>query len=88
MTPALSPWILIFLIPAVSMRSFSDEKRHLELLLTKPLSIWQIVTGKFLGVLLLIVMAIVPTFIYVVAICKLGLRRNIDMGVRLVRILD
>jgi ABC-2 type transport system permease protein len=85
MTPffTLSPWILIFLIPAVSMRSFSDEKKQgtLELLLTKPLSIWQIVTGKFLGVLLLIVMAIVPTFIYVVAICKLGLPEgNIDMG--------
>ena len=63
----LAPWILIFLIPAVTMRSFSDEKKQgtLELLLTKPLSIWQIVNGKFLGALLLIVMAIIPTFIYV-----------------------
>jgi ABC-2 type transport system permease protein len=85
MTPffSLSPWILIFLIPAVTMRSFSDEKKQgtLELLLTKPLSIWQIVNGKFLGALLLIVMAIIPTFIYVVAIYKLGMPEgNIDMG--------
>ena len=65
------------------MRSFSDEKKQgtLELLLTKPLSIWQIVSGKFLGALLLIIMAIVPTFIYVYVIYGLGLPEgNIDMG--------
>ncbi|WP_413998152.1 gliding motility-associated ABC transporter permease subunit GldF [Flavobacterium sp. W1B] len=79
----LSPWILIFLIPAVTMRSFSDEKKQgtLELLLTKPLSIWQIVSGKFLGSLLLIVLAIIPTFIYVIVISNLGMPQgNIDMG--------
>ena len=79
----LAPWILIFLIPAVTMRSFSDEKKQgtLELLLTKPLSIWQIVSGKFLGALLLIIMAIIPTFIYVWVIYGLGLPEgNIDMG--------
>ncbi|MBF4464947.1 gliding motility-associated ABC transporter permease subunit GldF [Flavobacterium sp. LC2016-12] len=79
----LAPWILIFLIPAVTMRSFSDEKKQgtLELLLTKPLSIWEIVNGKFLGSLFLIVLAIVPTFIYVKVISNLGLPEgNIDMG--------
>lgn len=79
----LAPWILIFLIPAVTMRSFSDEKKQgtLELLLTKPLSIWQIVNGKFLGALLLIMMAILPTFIYVAVISSLGMPEgNIDMG--------
>ncbi|QIH37347.1 gliding motility-associated ABC transporter permease subunit GldF [Flavobacterium sp. Sr18] len=79
----LAPWILIFLIPAVTMRSFSDEKKQgtLELLLTKPLSIWQIVNGKFLGALLLIVMAIIPTFIYVAVISNLGMPEgNLDMG--------
>ncbi|MFM2369210.1 MAG: hypothetical protein RL619_1510 [Bacteroidota bacterium] len=79
----LAPWILIFLIPAVTMRSFSDEKKQgtLELLLTKPLSIWQIVNGKFLGALLLIVMVIIPTFIYVKVISSLGIPEgNIDMG--------
>jgi ABC-2 type transport system permease protein len=79
----LAPWILIFLIPAVTMRSFSDEKKQgtLELMLTKPLSIWEIVNGKFLGALLLIVMAIIPTFIYVKVISSLGMPEgNIDMG--------
>ncbi|QBN17777.1 gliding motility-associated ABC transporter permease subunit GldF [Flavobacterium nackdongense] len=80
---SLAPWILIFLIPAVTMRSFSDEKKQgtLELLLTKPLSIWQIVNGKFLGSMLLIVMAIIPTFIYVWVISGLDSPEgNIDMG--------
>jgi ABC-2 type transport system permease protein len=79
----ISPWILIFLIPAVTMRSFSDEMKQgtLELLLTKPLSIWQIVNGKFFGAMLLIVIAIVPTFIYVYVISNLGMPEgNIDMG--------
>ena len=79
----LAPWILIFLIPAVTMRSFSDEKKQgtLELLLTKPLSIWEIVNGKFLAAVVLIIMAIIPTFIYVIVISNLGMPKgNIDMG--------
>jgi ABC-2 type transport system permease protein len=79
----VSPWILLFLIPAVTMRSFSDEKKQgtLELLLTKPLSIWEIVNGKFLGAFLLILIAIIPTLIYVFAISNLGAPEgNIDMG--------
>ena len=79
----ISPWILIFLIPAVTMRSFSDEKKQgtIELLLTKPISIWEIVGGKFFGAFLLIVIAIIPTFIYVYVISSLGMPEgNIDMG--------
>ncbi|MDI1255044.1 MAG: gliding motility-associated ABC transporter permease subunit GldF [Flavobacterium sp.] len=79
----LAPWILIFLIPAVTMRSFSDEKKQgtLELLLTKPISIWQIVNGKFLGAMLLIVIAIIPTFIYVYVVSGLAIDGSaIDMG--------
>ena len=79
----IAPWILIFLIPAVTMRSFSDEKKQgtLELLLTKPLSLWQIVNGKFLGTMLLIVIAIIPTLIYVYVISTLGMPEgNIDLG--------
>jgi ABC-2 type transport system permease protein len=79
----LSPWILIFLIPAVTMRSFSDEKKQgtIELLMTKPISIWEIVSGKFFGAFLLIVIAIIPTFIYVYVIYCLGMPAgNIDMG--------
>lgn len=85
MTPffTITPWILIFLIPAVTMRSFSDEKKQgtLELLLTKPLSLWQIVTGKFFGSLLLIVIAVLPTLTYVYTISSLGMPEgNIDLG--------
>jgi ABC-2 type transport system permease protein len=79
----LAPWILIFLIPAVTMRSFSDEKKQgtLELLLTKPISLWEIVNGKFLGAFLLIVMAIIPTFIYVEVVWSLGSPEgNLDLG--------
>lgn len=79
----LAPWILIFLIPAVTMRSFSDERKQgtLELLLTKPLSIWQIVNGKYLGSMLLIVIAIIPTFVYVYVVSGLGMPEgNIDLG--------
>lgn len=79
----LAPWILLFLIPAVTMRSFSDEKKQgtIELLLTKPLSLWQIVSGKFLGAFLLIFAALLPTLVYVYVINSLGMPEgNIDMG--------
>ena len=79
----LSPWILIFLIPAVTMRSFSEEKKSgtIELLLTKPLSSWQIVNGKFLGSLVLIVFALLPTLLYVIVVSKYGdPSGNLDVG--------
>jgi ABC-2 type transport system permease protein len=65
------------------MRSFSDEKKQgtIELLLTKPLSLWQIVNGKFLGAFLLLIIAIIPTLVYVKVIYDLGLPEgNIDFG--------
>ena len=79
----LAPWILIFLIPAVTMRSFSDEKKQgtIELLLTKPLTSWQIVNGKFLGAFLLIIFALVPSLVYVFVVSKYGLPEgNLDLG--------
>ncbi|WP_395075884.1 gliding motility-associated ABC transporter permease subunit GldF [Flavobacterium sp.] len=79
----IAPWIMLFLIPAVTMRSFSDEKKQgtMELLLTKPLSLWEIVNGKFLGAFLLLIIAIIPTLIYVKVIYDYGLPEgNIDLG--------
>ena len=79
----LAPWVFIFLIPAVTMRSFSEEKRMgtLELLLTKPLSLPQIILGKFFGSLLLLIIAIIPTVLYVFTISDLGNPPgNWDMG--------
>ncbi|MFV9550704.1 gliding motility-associated ABC transporter permease subunit GldF [Algibacter sp. PT7-4] len=79
----LAPWILIFLIPAVTMRSFSDEKKQgtLELLLTKPISHFNIVLGKYFGALILILIALLPTLLYVYTVYQLGNPiGNLDLG--------
>lgn len=70
----LAPWVLLFLIPAVTMRSFSEEKRMgtLELLFTKPLSLKQIILGKYFGALLLLFIALIPTVLYILTISNLG----------------
>ncbi len=79
----LAPWILLLLIPAVTMRSFSDERKQgtIELLLTKPLSIYEIVSGKFLGAFVLIFIAIIPTVLYVIILNPYGNpMNNMDIG--------
>lgn len=79
----IAPWVLIFLIPAVTMKSFSEEIRQgtIELLLTKPISIWEIVLGKFLGVLILVLIAIIPTLVYVYIINNyIAPGQTFDMG--------
>lgn len=79
----LSPWILLFLIPAVTMRSFSDEKKQgtLELLLTKPISHLNIVLGKYFGALILILMALLPTLLYIYSVYQLSNPvGNLDLG--------
>ncbi|PWL39132.1 gliding motility-associated ABC transporter permease subunit GldF [Flagellimonas aquimarina] len=80
----LAPWIFIFLVPAITMKSFSEERKvgTLELLLIKPISIWKLVLGKFWGAFLLCVIAVLPTVIYVFAISNLGMTTgNYDLGV-------
>ncbi|WP_228851355.1 gliding motility-associated ABC transporter substrate-binding protein GldG [Aegicerativicinus sediminis] len=79
----LAPWIFIFLVPAITMRSFADEKKQgtLEILLTKPVSVIKIVLGKFFGYFLLILLALLPTFIYVYSVYQLGNPiGNLDTG--------
>jgi len=79
----LAPWILLFLIPAITMKMFSDEFQTgtIELLQTKPISNWQIVLGKFSASLLLIVVAVAPTLVYVYSVSELGNPAgNIDLG--------
>ena len=79
----LAPWILIFLIPAVTMRSFSDEKKQgtIELLLTKPISLIKIVLGKYFGAFVLILIALTPTLLYVFTVYQLGNPvGNLDVG--------
>jgi ABC-2 type transport system permease protein len=80
---AMAPWILIFLIPAIAMRSFAEERRvgTLELLLTRPITEWQIILGKYLATLALVLISIVPTLLYVLTIYQLAdPRGNIDLG--------
>lgn len=79
----LAPWIFLFLIPAVTMKSFSEEIKQgtLELLLTKPITKWQLVLGKYFGSLILILLALLPTLVYVLTIYYLGNPQgNLDSG--------
>ncbi len=79
----IAPWILLFLIPAVTMRSFSDEKKQgtLELLATKPISKLNIILGKYFGALILITLALLPTLLYVYTVYRLGNPMgNLDVG--------
>ncbi|MGB7786633.1 MAG: gliding motility-associated ABC transporter permease subunit GldF [Salinimicrobium sp.] len=80
----LAPWIFLFLIPAITMKSFSEEIKQgtLELLLTKPISTTQLVLGKYFGALSLVILALIPTLLYVVTIYYLGKPEgNLDYGV-------
>ena len=71
---SMAPYVFIFLIPAITMKSFAEEKKMgtLELLFTKPLTDWDIVLGKFLAAFALVLVAIVPTIIYYFSIVQLG----------------
>lgn len=69
-----APYILMFLISAATMRSFAEEKKSgtLELLFTKPLTDWQIVSGKFLASYTIVIFSLLPTFVYYYSIYQLG----------------
>lgn len=79
----IAPWVFLFLAPAVTMRMFSDEKKTgtIELLLTRPLSDFQILFAKFLAALSLVLFSLLPTLIYFYSVYKLGNPvGNIDTG--------
>lgn len=71
---AVAYWSLFILIPAITMRMVAEEKKSgtLELLLTKPLTDWQVILGKFLGSLLLICIALALTIPYYITVANLG----------------
>jgi ABC-2 type transport system permease protein len=80
---SIAPWVFLFLAPAVTMRMFSDEKKSgtIELLLTRPLSDFQIIFAKFLAALSLVLFSLLPTLIYFYTVYKLGNPiGNIDTG--------
>lgn len=70
----LAPWILLLLIPAITMRSFADEFKAgtYEILVTRPLSKWQIIGGKYLASFIIVVIALLPTLLYVFTIKSLS----------------
>ena len=79
----LAPVIFMFLIPAITMRSFAEEKQTgtIELLVTRPLKDWQIVMGKFFACWLLVLFALLPTLLYYYTIHELGAPKgNLDAG--------
>lgn len=79
----LAPWVFLFLIPAITMKMFAEEKKNgtIELLLTKPIKDLSIILAKFFAGLSLVLFSVLPTVIYVVAVYQLGAPKgNLDLG--------
>lgn len=79
----LAPWLYLFLVPAITMRLFSDESRSgtLELILTRPLSDLHLVLAKFMAAFLLVIFTLIPTLMYVFSVWQLGNPPgNLDTG--------
>ena len=79
----IAPWVFLFLIPALTMRLFSDEHKigTIELLLTKPISEFKLVLGKYFAGIILCLIALAPTLIYLISIYTLGQPKgNLDWG--------
>ncbi|MEN9976064.1 MAG: hypothetical protein RIR36_224 [Bacteroidota bacterium] len=78
----IAPWLLIFMIPTITMRSFSEEYKSgtFELLKTLPIRPAVLVYGKYIGALLVVLCLLLPTLIYGVAIESLSVVGGIDMG--------
>lgn len=70
----IAPYVYLFLIPAITMRAFAEEKKSgtMELLLTKPLTDWQIILGKYFANFTLVIFALIPTLIYYYTVYTLG----------------
>lgn len=80
---SLVPFLFMFLIPAITMRSFAEERREgtYILLATRPLTEWQILLGKYLACLVLVLFALVPTLVYYFSIYQLAMPKgNVDAG--------
>jgi len=71
---SLAPWVYLFLVPAITMRLFAEEKRlgTMEVLLTRPISVFRIVLAKYFAGLLLVTISLIPTFIYFYSVYSLG----------------
>ena len=80
---SLVPYLFMFLIPAITMRSFAEERREgtYELLITRPITVWQIIFAKYLASLILVLFSLIPTIVYYYSVSQLGFPEgNIDSG--------
>lgn len=80
---ALSPWLLMFLIPALSMKTFAEEQQTgtLSWLFSQPVKVSEMVFGKFLSVWVVGILCVIPSLIYLYSVYVLGVPAgNIDMG--------
>ena len=78
----LAPWVLLLMVPTITMRSFADEFRSgsFEILRTLPLTPSQLVLGKFFGAILITFCAVIPTLIYAISVQQLSVTGGIDIG--------
>lgn len=78
----IAPWVLLFLVPAISMNSLSEEFKTgtFELLKTKPVTAWQIILGKYIAIIIVLLFVIAPTLLYVLSIKTLATQAGIDAG--------
>jgi ABC-2 type transport system permease protein len=79
----IAPWVFLFLVPAITMRSFSEEIKTgtIELLLTRPVSEMQLALAKFLSAVILVLIALLPCVVYIVSVWHLGNPQgNLDTG--------
>jgi ABC-2 type transport system permease protein len=79
----MAPFVFLFLIPAITMRSFADEHKSgtIEFLLTKPITDLQIILAKYFAGVALVVFSMLPTLVYFYSVYQLGLPKgNIDTG--------
>ncbi|MEN9298322.1 MAG: hypothetical protein RLZZ429_635 [Bacteroidota bacterium] len=79
---SLAPWVLLLMVPTITMRSFADEFKSgsFEILRTLPLTPAQLVMGKFFGAMLITFCAVIPTLIYAISVQQLSVTGGIDLG--------
>lgn len=79
----ITPWVYLLLIPAITMRMFSEEKKTgtIELLLTRPFTEWQVISAKYISAVLLVLFSLIPTLVYFITVYSVSLPAgNVDTG--------
>ncbi|NOR86588.1 MAG: gliding motility-associated ABC transporter permease subunit GldF [Bacteroidales bacterium] len=79
----MAPFVFLFLIPAISMRMFAEEKKSgtIEILLTQPLSDMEIIMAKYFAILSLVVISLIPTLVFFITVYIFGFPMgNMDLG--------